>query len=183
MVELPSMRPADGASVAVKWEGANPTGSLKDRMALAMIEVVRRPVRRPQAAAERIRDDRAAYFTNEDQLAGYEGLGREIVEQRPDVDEFVMIVGTGGSVMGTARALDERGSDAEITVVEPTESPVLSDGTAGAHGVQGPPSSARRRWSIPTRSTASKRCRQRRASIACRNSRPMTDSSSGRPRA
>lgn len=31
------MRPADGASILAKWEGANPTGSMKDRMALAMI--------------------------------------------------------------------------------------------------------------------------------------------------
>lgn len=38
MVELPSMRPEGGASIYVKWEGANPTGSLKDRMALSMIE-------------------------------------------------------------------------------------------------------------------------------------------------
>lgn len=41
MVELPSMYPYNGASIFVKWERANPTGSLKDRMALAMIEEAR----------------------------------------------------------------------------------------------------------------------------------------------
>lgn len=41
MVDVPSMRPDGGASIAVKWEGANPIGSLKDRMALAMIQQAR----------------------------------------------------------------------------------------------------------------------------------------------
>ncbi|RDZ59760.1 pyridoxal-5'-phosphate-dependent protein subunit beta, partial [Haloferax sp. Atlit-12N] len=41
MMNLPSLRPDEGASISVKWEGANPTGSLKDRMALAMVEAAR----------------------------------------------------------------------------------------------------------------------------------------------
>lgn len=37
LVDLPSVRPEGGARVLAKWEGGNPTGSMKDRMALAMI--------------------------------------------------------------------------------------------------------------------------------------------------
>jgi len=42
LIELRKLRPAGGARVVVKLEGANPTGSMKDRMALAMIEGARR---------------------------------------------------------------------------------------------------------------------------------------------
>lgn len=38
LVALPNVSPEDGAQIYAKWEGANPTGSMKDRMALAMIE-------------------------------------------------------------------------------------------------------------------------------------------------
>ncbi|WP_158056431.1 PLP-dependent cysteine synthase family protein [Halorussus halophilus] len=38
LVELESVRPEGGARVFAKWEGANPTGSMKDRMALSAIE-------------------------------------------------------------------------------------------------------------------------------------------------
>ncbi|HUR69480.1 MAG TPA: cysteine synthase family protein [Candidatus Thermoplasmatota archaeon] len=42
LLELTALRPPGGARVVVKIEGANPTGSMKDRMALAMIEGARR---------------------------------------------------------------------------------------------------------------------------------------------
>jgi len=42
LVELARLRPQGGARVLVKLEGANPTGSMKDRMALAMVEGARR---------------------------------------------------------------------------------------------------------------------------------------------
>ena len=38
LVGLPKLSPPGGAPIYVKWEGANPTGSMKDRMALAMVE-------------------------------------------------------------------------------------------------------------------------------------------------
>lgn len=47
LVELTRLRPAGGARVLVKVEGANPTGSMKDRMALAMVEGARREGRLP----------------------------------------------------------------------------------------------------------------------------------------
>ena len=42
LVELGSVRPDGGARVLAKWEGANPTGSMKDRMALSAIECAER---------------------------------------------------------------------------------------------------------------------------------------------
>ena len=42
LIELRRMRPGGGARVLVKCEGSNPTGSMKDRMALAMVEGARR---------------------------------------------------------------------------------------------------------------------------------------------
>jgi cysteine synthase len=42
LIELPVLRPAGGGRILAKWEGANPTGSMKDRMARAMIEGARR---------------------------------------------------------------------------------------------------------------------------------------------
>lgn len=41
LIELDTVRPDDGARVLVKWEGANPTGSMKDRMAVAIVRAAR----------------------------------------------------------------------------------------------------------------------------------------------
>jgi cysteine synthase A len=38
LIRLEALPPGDAAEVWVKWEGANPTGSMKDRMALSMVE-------------------------------------------------------------------------------------------------------------------------------------------------
>lgn len=38
LIRLKSLPDDDSAEIWVKWEGANPTGSMKDRMALSMIE-------------------------------------------------------------------------------------------------------------------------------------------------
>jgi cysteine synthase A len=47
LVELRKLRPAGGARVLIKIEGVNPTGSMKDRMALAMVQGARRDGRLP----------------------------------------------------------------------------------------------------------------------------------------
>ncbi len=41
LLELDAVRPAGGARVLAKWEGANPTGSMKDRMAVAIVRAAR----------------------------------------------------------------------------------------------------------------------------------------------
>ncbi len=210
MIELDSISPRNGASILVKWEGANPTGSLKDRMALAMVQEAKKEgslkseepiveftggstgsslamvcavldhpltiVTADCVAKEKIasmsalgadlhvietpdgssyeglfqdmrnraldlKEDLGAYFTdqfhNEHQLKGYDKFGKEVIEQVPNPKAFTMTVGTGGCAMGTSIAFKERGTDTEVILVEPTESPVISTGKSGPHPVEG----------------------------------------------
>ena len=53
------------------------------------------------------------------------------------IDVFMAGAGTGGTITGTAKYLKSKNKDIEIVAVEPEKSPVLSKGTAGAHGLQG----------------------------------------------
>lgn len=53
------------------------------------------------------------------------------------VDIFVAGVGTGGTLSGVGEYLKTKNPDIKIVAVEPEGSPLISKGTAGAHGIQG----------------------------------------------
>ena len=211
LVRLRRVAPPAAADVIVKLEFFNPTGSYKDRMALAMIEGAEaRGALRPgmrvveftggstgsslamvcaakgyrfvvlssdafsreklQTMAafgaevriipseggkvtpslfERFRQDIAKLaaepdtiwtdqFNNEDAIAGYRAIGRELLEQTGGrLDAFCGAVGTGGMLLGVARALRDGGSRARIIALEPSSSPALTEGRGGAHRVEG----------------------------------------------
>lgn len=53
------------------------------------------------------------------------------------VDYFVAGSGTGGTITGVGQVLKQRNPDVKVVVVEPKDSPMLSEGRAGGHRIQG----------------------------------------------
>ncbi len=211
LVQLRKVIQPGSARVVAKLEGSNPTGSMKDRMAMAMIEAAEsdgslKPGGRVVeftggstgtslamvcaakgyplsivtsnaaslekrshmkalgaemivlhsegckvtnvlfkallAASEKIARETGAFWTNQfknlNQAAGYKSLGQEIWDQTGgQVDAFVHVVGTCGSLRGVATCLRNRNPRVHVVAVEPAESPVLSGGTPGSHRIEG----------------------------------------------
>ena len=70
--------------------------------------------------------------------AHFEHTGPEIYRDLDGkVDVFVAGVGTGGTITGVGRYIKSKKKDVKIVAVEPATSPVLSEGRAGPHKIQG----------------------------------------------
>ena len=70
--------------------------------------------------------------------AHYEGTGVEILHQHENkIAAFVDGTGTGGTLMGITRLLKMYHPFMKVIAVEPAESPVMSGGEPGLHGIQG----------------------------------------------
>jgi cysteine synthase len=210
VVQLTRLVPRGSADVFVKLEYFNPTGSYKDRMALAMIEGAEsRGALRPgmrvveytggstgsslamvcavkgytfqplssdafarektqtmeafgarveivpseggkvtpalfdrfRARIAEMKDEPDTFWTdqfhNADALDGYREIGVELLQQLGSIDVFCGAVGTAGMLVGVSRALKAAASRTRIVALEPTASPVLTTGRAGAHRVEG----------------------------------------------
>ena len=95
------------------------------------------------AEARRLQQEQGAVlldqFSNPDNArAHYASTGPELEQQTGGrLDVFLAGVGSGGTLTGTGRYLKERLPHVRLFAVEPAESPVLSGGKPGKHGIQG----------------------------------------------
>jgi cysteine synthase len=187
LVEVPHLTPVSNVRLWVKLEGQNPTGSVKDRIALAMVEageasgdltknkIILEPtsgntgialamvaktrgysftaVIPDNASAERVQllkafgaeiifsegakgtngsvvmaqelatDERYympfQYGNPANLEAHYNGTGREILDDLPDLKAFVAGLGTGGTLMGVGKRLKEHDPRIKVVAAEP----------------------------------------------------------------
>lgn len=92
-----------------------------------------------EVVAERENAVLARQFSNPANLAiHYRTTGPEIWEDTDgSVDVLVSGIGTGGTISGAGKYLREKKSDVNIVAVEPKDSPLLTEGKAGPHKIQG----------------------------------------------
>jgi len=60
-----------------------------------------------------------------------------VLEQVPELDAFVAGIGTGGTITGVGEVLAQKKPGTLVVAVEPVDSPLLTQGKAGPHKIQG----------------------------------------------
>lgn len=95
-------------------------------------------VDKAEALSEELNAPIVGQFVNKANVnAHVETTGKEILRELPDINGFVAGIGTGGTVTGVAKALKEAKDDVVVWGVEPESSPLLTEGKAGSHKIQG----------------------------------------------
>jgi len=94
------------------------------------------------AKAEEIAKERGGiiagqFYNPANPLAHFVGTAKEILEDVPDVDYVVAGIGTGGTVTGIGKGMKRFSAKAKVVGVEPAESPLITEGRAGPHKIQG----------------------------------------------
>lgn len=117
-----SMMRAYGAEVVLTPGGVGMSGSIEKAKEISLKEngLILEQFRNPANAK--------AHVT---------GTAKEILEQVPDVYAVVAGIGTGGTASGIGEGLRLYGSKAFVIGVEPAESPMITQGVSGMHGIQG----------------------------------------------
>jgi cysteine synthase A len=162
VVRLSKVVPQGAADVFVKLEWFNPTGSYKDRMALAMVtEAERRGDLTPgmtvveysggstgsslayvcAAKGYRFRVVSSDAFAAE-KLKTMRAFGADLTIIESDGGKVTpkltpRMIGTAGLAMGVSGAFADAGADTRIVIIEPASTAVISGGEPGTHGVEG----------------------------------------------
>ena len=124
------------AEVYGKLEYFNPAGSVKDRIARAMIDDAEKSgALKPETPGSFI----PSQFTNPANPSAHNAstVPENCEYTDGKVDIFVAGVGTGGTLSGVGEYLKSKNPDVKVVAVEPAGSPVLSKGTPGPHKIQG----------------------------------------------
>src|SRR5919106_1065013 len=143
LVELPRLTPKPEVRLWAKLEGRNPTGSVKDRVAKAMMDdaeeqgaiqpghTILEPTsgntgislamicRRKGYPLKVVMPDK--YGNEANPRAHYEGTAPEILDELDEVAAFVGGLGTGGTLMGNGRRLKENDPETKIVAAEPMQ--------------------------------------------------------------
>ena len=122
-IERRRLNSAYGAQVVLTYGKVGMLGSIERAKEIAKIENAFMPLQFENPA---------------NPLAHYETTGPEIFRDcGARLDAFVAGIGSGGTITGAGRFLKEHLSDVRIIGVEPDESPFITTGKSGTHGIQG----------------------------------------------